>query len=96
MTGQWELENRDKRARHPDDARSNFDRWVLEMGGSFAVAKLLGVHQVTVATWVGKRSRPNMETALKILQLAKGRLTIDDLIEGTASSRPYHRKKTPT
>lgn len=87
MIGQWELENRDKRSRHPDDARSKFERWVLEFGGSYSLSKALGVHHVTVATWIGKRSRPNMETALRILKLADGAITMDDLMEGTASAR---------
>jgi hypothetical protein len=86
MLGQWELDNRDRRTRHPDDARSKFERWVLAYGGSLAVSKAVGVHHITVATWIGRRGRPNIETTSKLLKLAKGELTIDDVIEGTRSS----------
>jgi hypothetical protein len=86
--GEWELENRDRRTRHPDDARSKFERWVLEYGGSLAVSKALGVHHITVASWIGRRGRPNIETAAKILKLAGKDLSIDDIIEGTRTSYP--------
>lgn len=81
--GEWELENRDLRTRHPDDAQSKLDRWILSYGGSGAVSKALGVHQVTVCAWVGRRTVPNILTCSKILKLARGYLSLDDIIEGT-------------
>lgn len=76
----WE---NDRRHRHPDDARSKLERWILEMGGSGTVARLVGVHQVTVGTWLARRCSPNLEVAAKILELSKGTLTIADILEGT-------------
>lgn len=83
MLGAWELENLDKRSRHPDDARSKFEQWVLLSGGTKKVAERLGVHQVTVATWISRRSRPELTLAGKIIKAADGYLTIHDIIEGT-------------
>lgn len=81
--GEWELENLDHRARHPDDARSKFERWVLAFGGSYVVAQAVGVHQVSVCAWTSRRSKPNLEATMKILELAGKELSIHDIYEGT-------------
>ncbi len=84
--GEWELENRDLRSRHPDEARSKFERWVLSYGGTSRVAKAVGVHQVSVCAWVARRTKPHLEATAKILEIAGKDLTIADIIEGT---RPH-------
>jgi len=81
--GEWELENRDRRTRHPNDASSKFERWVLGYGGTYEVSKAVGVHQVTVCAWIARRTRPNLDCAAKILKLAGKELNLFDLIEGT-------------
>lgn len=83
MLGSWELENLDRRSRHPNEARSKFERWVLSAGGTREVSRRLGVHQVTVSTWTSRRAMPELKMAAKILKEAKGELTLDDIIEGT-------------
>lgn len=84
--GEWELENRDRRTRHPNDASSKFERWILANGGTFGVSKSIDVHQVTVCAWIARRARPNLECTAKLLKLAGKALTIEDIIEGTRAS----------
>lgn len=68
---------------HPNDAQSKFERWVRASGGPGVVSKLLGVHNVTVSVWLGRRASPNIALAKKILEQAKGELTLEDIIDGT-------------
>lgn len=86
LVDEWDIANRDLRNRHPNDARTKLERFVLEYGGSNAIAKAVGVHQVTVCAWIGRRARPNIEATSKLLKLAGKKLTLDDVIEGT---RPH-------
>lgn len=79
----WEI---DKRHRHPDDAQSKFERWILEYGGTGALALKLGVHQVTVGTWISRRAMPSLNFCVAILAEAKGRLSLTDIHEAT---RPW-------
>jgi len=83
MLGSWELQNMDRRSRHPDDAKTKFEHWVLSQGGTSVVAKKMGTHQVTVSTWISRRAIPNTIMTAKILELANGYLTIQDIIEAT-------------
>jgi hypothetical protein len=80
----WELqpENRDKRTRHPEEARSKFEAWVLSNGGSRGVSNLLGVHQVTVMMWMARKSIPSTKPLLKLLEISKGELTAQDIMDG--------------
>lgn len=84
--GEWELENRDLRSRHPDEARSKFERWVLSFGGTSRLSREIGVHQVSVCAWVARRCKPNIDATAKILELARGELALADIIDGT---RPH-------
>lgn len=84
--GEWELENRDKRSRHPDEARSRLDAWILNQGGATVVAKKLGVHHVTVYAWIARRAQPNIETTAKLLKMSRNELTLEDIIESTRSA----------
>lgn len=73
----------DRRHKHPDDATSKFERWIREAGGPSAVAKLLDVHHVTVGAWLARKSSPSLEAATKIIELSKGKLKNQDILEGT-------------
>lgn len=75
----------DGRKRQPAEARSKFERWILENGGSGEIGKRLGVHQVTVSNWISKRAIPNTLIVFKILKLAKNELTLFDIIKGTSN-----------
>ncbi len=78
----WEL---DKRHRHPEDATSKFERWVREFGGPYKLSQKLKVSDSAVGSWIRRRGPPNLATAIKIIELSKGKLTVDDILEGTKS-----------
>ncbi len=80
MKKAWEI---DKRHRHPNDARTNFERWVFEQGGTSAVAAMFGLHYLTVNSWLARRTAPSLSIAVGILTKAKGQLSIDDIHEAT-------------
>lgn len=73
----------DLRKRDPKTARSKFERWILEQGGTAEVGKLLGVHQATVVKWISKHARPSLLVAKKLTEVSNGQLSWDDIIEGT-------------
>lgn len=73
----------DRRKRHPKDARSKLEFWVLEQGGPSRVALQLGVSHTAVGLWTAKRAVPSLPIAIKILDLAKGYLTVRDILEGS-------------
>lgn len=73
----------DRRRRQPSDARSKFERWILTNGGTARVAEKLGVHQMTVVSWISGRSKPGLKTVAAILKLARNELTVNDLMRGT-------------
>lgn len=76
----WEL---DRRHRHPDEARTKFERWIYAFGGPLAVAKAIDVHQVTVSTWLGRTAVPSLAIASRLIKLSKGTLSIDDILKAT-------------
>lgn len=73
----------DGRHVHPDDAKSNFERWIREQNGPTAVSKLIDVHAVTIGLWLRRQATPSLPAAKKILDLANGQLTLEDILEGT-------------
>lgn len=74
----------DRRHRNPKDARSKFERWVIEQGGTMAVAKMLDMHHVTVSCWLSQKFTPNLATAILLIEKSKGELTLEDILEGTS------------
>lgn len=82
---EWDLANRDLRVKHPNDARSKFERWVIESGGAYAVSKIAEVHVVTIYAWLARRSIPNIIAVQKILAAAGDKLTLDDIVRDTAA-----------
>lgn len=72
----------DGRKRSPKKARSKFERWVLENGGTGSIAQKIGVHQVSVSNWCSKRCIPATNNINKILKLSKGKLTLTDILKG--------------
>ena len=73
----------DRRRRHPDHARSKFERWVLEQGGTASVGKLLGVHQITVVKWLSRSATPSLALCVRILEEAGNELTLKNILEDT-------------
>lgn len=74
----------DRRRRHPDEARSKLERWILENGGTGEVCKLLDVTRTAVVSWIktgASRKTPSLKHAVKIMELAP-HLTVYDLLEG--------------
>lgn len=76
----------DLRKRHPNDARSKFERWVLEYGGPSKVAVAVGVSHTTVGVWLQRRASPQLGVTKKLLDLARGHLSIEDILEGTTTN----------
>lgn len=71
------------RRRLPSKARSKFEEWVIFQGGFQAVADKLGCSRGTVQNWCDAKTAPSLELAYRIVTLAGGQLTYDDLVEGT-------------
>ncbi len=76
--------DKNRRHKHPDDARTPLERWIREFGGPNAVAVALGVHNVTVHSWMRKASVPSLLVALAIVDLSKGQLTCAQIAEDTS------------
>jgi len=73
----------DKRRRCPKTARSKFERWILESGGTGTISRLLGVKQTTVVCWCNAQTTPNLETSIALVELSKKKLSFEDILEGT-------------
>ncbi len=75
----------DRRRRHPDEAQTKLERWVLENGGTGEVCKLLGVTRTAVVSWISpnpnNRKVPSLKHAVRIMELAP-HLTVYDLLAG--------------
>ena len=52
---------------------------VIEMGSASKLARSLGVQAGAVGNWIHGRTFPNMENALKIEKLSKGRVKRKEL-----------------
>jgi hypothetical protein len=63
-------------------ARSKFERWVREIGGTRKLSIILDCSQSTVQHWLSKRSSPSVEFCEKILKIADGKISISDLLKG--------------
>lgn len=64
--------------------RSKFEAWVRENGGTRRISIRLDVAQSSVQHWLAGRATPNLKTTNKILRLAQGKLTLLDVVNGTA------------
>jgi hypothetical protein len=73
----------DRRFKHPDDARTKFERWICENGGTRALSIAIGVHQLTVTNWTSRRTRPTLEQTVKIIEASKGVISAADILEAT-------------
>ena len=60
---------------------NKFREWVTEKGGTEAVGKLMGKKQKAVQHWIRGHSNPKLKDAQKILKLARGKLTLEDIIK---------------
>jgi len=65
----------------------NFRDWVEKMGGPAAVGKLLGRKPKAVEHWLAGRNHPRLPEAHRILKLAKGELTLDDILKSETVGR---------
>ncbi len=72
----------DGRKRHPRVAKSKFEYWILETGGTEQVSLLLGVHQMTVINWLNRKTQPPLAIIIRILKLAP-QLSLEDVAKGT-------------
>lgn len=73
--------------RHPQDARSKLERWILEQGGPSRVAALIGVSPTIVGLWIQRRHSPSLALAIKLVDLARGELTYTDLHTDTTRQK---------
>ncbi len=65
-------------------ARSKFEEWAYaHVGGADGLAKALGVHRSAVGFWFQKKATPRTKHAMRIVSLAKGKLSLKDIIDGT-------------
>jgi len=64
-----------------------FREWIDTQGGPPAVAKLLGVDVYRVRTWVRSEATPKALLMQKIVKIAKGAVSYDDIITGTTRNR---------
>lgn len=55
----------------------------MEFGGAMEVARHLDVHVGTVHNWISRRSQPALEPANRLIELSKGKLSLEDVTEGT-------------
>ena len=62
---------------------SVFEKWVADIGGVKYLAYKLDVSNITVERWLSKESAPKLAIAKRIIDLSKGKLTLDDLVKGT-------------
>lgn len=63
--------------------RSKFEAWVYSEGGLEAVANQINVSKSAVGHWCNRFSKPGLEACNSILKLANGKLTLNDILEGT-------------
>ncbi len=73
----------DRRKREPNEARSKLERWILENGGPGEVSRMLGVHYVTVNTWLSRRRIPSLPVAIKMIEMSNGFLSAKDILESS-------------
>lgn len=60
-----------------------FKKWVEDFGGQRKVAWLLGVSENAVVHWINGESGPRLHTLQRLVKLAQGTLTYDDVINET-------------
>lgn len=60
-----------------------FQIWIEREGGPRVVARLLGTESPTVRSWLAGISSPKALTMQKIVRLAKGAVSYDDIINET-------------
>lgn len=58
--------------------------WVKDYGGAEKVAIDLGVTSYAVRWWLNRRGYPKVETLLKIRELSKNKLSLEDIIYSAA------------
>lgn len=64
--------------------RSKFEQWVLEVGGAEKLSAQLKITPGAVWHWCSRRRTPNALLCEKILGLAKGKLSLSDIVKGTS------------
>lgn len=60
-----------------------FEKWVANQGGPVSLALKLRVQPARVRTWLRGEASPQVLIMQKMVNLAKGELTYDDIINGT-------------
>lgn len=67
-----------------------FQKWLVDFGGPTVLAGKLGVSTYVVNHWKRGDGWPRISIILEIVRLAKGKLSIEDVIESTY---PKHRRR---
>lgn len=67
---------------------SPFHRWVAAYGGVDKLAKELGVTSQVVKYWLRRRGWPKVKNILDIVRLSGGKLTFEDVVNGTKPRAP--------
>lgn len=62
-------------------------KWIESQGGARKVAQILGTESPTIYAWLRGDSTPKVLVMQKIVKLANGALTYDDIINETKNPR---------
>jgi DNA-binding phage protein len=65
----------------------SFQSWVDRSGGTERVARKLGTTNAAVKRWVNKQGWPKVETILDLIEISKGELTFETIIQSTKPSK---------
>lgn len=69
-----------------------FFQWIEDQGGVNVLAEKLGVAHSTVSSWVNKKTTPKAIVMQKIVKMAKGVVTYDDIINETKGTTVERRR----
>lgn len=62
---------------------SKFRDWVYSEGGPYKLAEKLGIGQPAVQHWLSRRNSPSLALAIKMARMGKGKITVQDILNGT-------------
>jgi hypothetical protein len=57
-----------------------FKTWIANQGGPKVLAPKLGVSEIAVYKWMQGNATPLSRTLIKILRMARGKLTINEIL----------------
>lgn len=75
--------NDSDRIRLGEGYQVKLSEWISANGGRDAVARQLGVTEEAIHYWLRKRITPRVETMQRIVELSKGKVSFEEIIEET-------------